>query len=455
MRRLYTGGLTFHRRVLARDRGCHTPLLPSCARRKPMEIICTPARARLPEGQGLDLDVLVRLRAPTQTQESRRVPVCVVPIVDVSGSMKGPKLAAVQHAVRKLVENLVPGDHCGVVVFDSEARTLMPIVEVTEARKVDLMNAIGQLRAGDNTNLTAGVLEAVAAAARARVQTGFPSAMGIRGIVLTDGIDNWGEQLEPEDLGRRCRDHLTLSCFGYGSDCDHMLLSALADAAGGSYAFIENDDLVLTAFGRELGGLVATCARAVEVRCVPGAGAPMRAELGDLLFGSEVSTVFRLAIAPHVPARAAEIASIEARWRDDLGRERTTDAPVEVSFCAAGDADASDRPDVARAADERRLREAQIRAEKSASKGHFSGAVAVLSEAIAQLRDPALISFAKEILLQAYVDGSAYASSSTVRSTSATALRRKKRLLASAAVEDVFGPSATARELEMEKEFKK
>ena len=58
-------------------------------------------------------------------------------------------------------------------------------------------------------------------------------------------------------------------------------------------------------------------------------------------------------------------------------------------------------------------------------------------------------------LLQAYVDGSAYASSSAVRSTSATALRRKKRLLASAAVEDVFGPSATARELEMEKEFKK
>src|SRR5205823_8531809 len=137
------------------------------------------------------------------------------------------------------------------------------------------------------------------------------------------------------------------------------------------------------------------------------------------------------------------------------GRERTAEAPVEVSFCAASDADTSDRPDVARAADERRLREAQVRAEKNARKGRFSTAVVVLSEAIAQLRDPALVAFAKEVLLQAYVDGTAYASSSAVRSTSATALRRKKRLMASAAVEDVFGPSATAREVEMEKEFKK
>src|SRR5207237_8057587 len=164
IRRLYTVGLTFHRRGICARPWLSHPSATFVRKEKPMEIICTPARARLPEGQGLDLDVLVRLRAPTQTQESRRVPVCVVPIVDVSGSMKGPKLAAVERALRKLVENLVPGDHCGLVVFDSDARTLMPIVEVTEARKADLMNAIGQLAAGDHPNLTAGTLDPVAAA---------------------------------------------------------------------------------------------------------------------------------------------------------------------------------------------------------------------------------------------------------------------------------------------------
>src|SRR4051812_15738222 len=237
-----------------------------------MEITCTPARARLPQGEGLDLDVLVRLRAPGAPKDRRRASICVVPIVDVSGSMQGSKLAAVQRALEKLVEHLVPGDHCGLVVFDSEARTLIPIVEVTADRKADLMNAIRQLRAGSNTNLAGGVLEAARAVDCARRETGLPSTTRVRGIVLTDGLANCGPTLTPDELGRECRERLTLSCFGYGADCDHMLLSALADAAGGSYAFVENDDLVLSAFGRELGGLAATYAARVEVRCVPCAG---------------------------------------------------------------------------------------------------------------------------------------------------------------------------------------
>jgi Ca-activated chloride channel family protein len=74
------------------------------------------------------LELLVQLRAPAPTAGGERPPLCIVPVVDVSGSMRGPKLAAVQQALQELARHLVPGDHVGLVAFGSEARTLLPVM---------------------------------------------------------------------------------------------------------------------------------------------------------------------------------------------------------------------------------------------------------------------------------------------------------------------------------------
>src|SRR5215831_7621193 len=84
------------------------------------------------EDQGHDGWVLVRLLAPAQAADARRPPLAVVPVVDVSGSMAGPKLDAVKHALTRLIDHLVPSDFVGLVSFGDVANVVLPVTEVSQ-----------------------------------------------------------------------------------------------------------------------------------------------------------------------------------------------------------------------------------------------------------------------------------------------------------------------------------
>jgi Ca-activated chloride channel family protein len=77
------------------------------------------------------LYLMVKLCAPAPAKGAARPPLCILPVVDVSGSMENGKMEAVCHALEKLVAHLVPGDVLGLVTFDSTVRTLMAPGEVT------------------------------------------------------------------------------------------------------------------------------------------------------------------------------------------------------------------------------------------------------------------------------------------------------------------------------------
>ena len=179
---------------------------------------------------------------------------------------------------------------------------------------------------------------------------------------------------------------MTLSAFGYGADCDQVLLSTLADVGGGSFASIDGDDAVLTAFARELGGLVATYAADVRVRFVPLAGAPFEDRLGDLLFGGMASTGARIAVPARGNGVAIEAGEVEVRWRDALGREQREVTPLRVDYVDASEADLAELAEVVRARDERLLRIAQERAEAAAFRGDFPSAARAINEVLKSCR---------------------------------------------------------------------
>ena len=85
-----------------------------------------------------DVHLVVSLAAPHLNAAAPRAPVCVIPVVDVSGSMSGEKLHFAKQSVMKLVDHLAPGDFCGVVVFSTGVETLAPPAEMTQARKDEL-----------------------------------------------------------------------------------------------------------------------------------------------------------------------------------------------------------------------------------------------------------------------------------------------------------------------------
>ena len=415
---------------------------------------CTPARTRLAADIGTDLDLLIRFQAPLPPKDLKRAPLCLLPVVDVSGSMSGGKLAGVQRALKRLAEHLRPGDFLGLVTFDSEVQVRMHPAELTQETRRRFIAEVARLRSGSNTNFAGGLIEG-AAAIGARP---LPQFMRARVLALTDGLANAGPATKAEELRALVRerfDGVTLSAFGYGDDCDQTLLGDLAEAGGGSFAYIDSDDAVLTAFARELGGLTSTYAADVRVRVLPLAGAPVEERLGDLLHGLDVSCVVRVPVPARGAGDSLKVGRVEIRWLGARGEKHEEVLEPEVSFVRAADADTGDMPEVARARDERTLRDAQEKAEEFVRQDDFEQAHRVLDEALGRLRDPQLIAFAREQLLPNYANHVAYGHSAGHRSSSYARLKNKRELLSDDRVSAVLGVKLTAREAEMEAMFKK
>jgi Ca-activated chloride channel family protein len=419
-----------------------------------VKIVCKLSRARVPADAGCDLDLLVRLRAPLVPATAARAPLCVLPIVDVSGSMRGAKIEAVRRALERLVDQLAVGDRVGLVTFDAIVSTPLPIVEVTEARKADLRRIVQGLRAGTSTNLGGGASEGFARIAAAQL----PRELRARAILLTDGLANAGAATTREQLVALVgaeRRAASLSAFGYGDDCDHALLADLAETGGGSFAYIAGEDQVMTAFARELGGLVGTYAADVRARIEPTAGAPVEESLGDLLFQSERVMHARIAVPAHGRAVGVEVCAVEVQWRDARGAAQRARTTARLDYVRTADADVVDDAEVARAADERLLRDAQSTAERLAQGGRFDDARAHLQWAIARLRDATLARFAREVLFPAYRDRQGYCAGSPVRG-STSAVLRGARVLACVPSVDALRPSAvTDEERRMERAFRR
>jgi hypothetical protein len=74
--------------------------------------------------------ILIHLKAPhVPAWVSTRAPLDLVTVLDVSGSMSGPKLALLKRAMRFVIENLDPSDRLSVVAFSSSACRLFVIPE--------------------------------------------------------------------------------------------------------------------------------------------------------------------------------------------------------------------------------------------------------------------------------------------------------------------------------------
>jgi secreted protein with Ig-like and vWFA domain len=61
--------------------------------------------------------------------------------------MAGDKLEKVKRSVEKLVDQLAPGDFCGVVTFTTDVTTVSAPVRMAPERKAALRAAVGKLEA--------------------------------------------------------------------------------------------------------------------------------------------------------------------------------------------------------------------------------------------------------------------------------------------------------------------
>ncbi|XP_006853405.2 uncharacterized protein LOC18443149 isoform X1 [Amborella trichopoda] len=249
--------------------------------------------------------VLVHLRAPCLAfsgESLDRVPIDLVTVLDVSGSMAGTKLALLKRAMGFVVQNLGPTDRLSVVAFSSNARRLFPLTRMSEQGRQRALMAINGLTSCGGTNIVDGLRHAARVLEeRTRARNPVCSL-----VLLSDGQDTYNSvgasphsstpsdqilSLLPPCLKRASHEGLAnvpVHTFGFGSDHDANCLHSISEASGGTFSFIQAELAIQDAFARCIGGLLSVVLQ--ELRVEVGRASP-GVSIASVQAGNYTSTV--------------------------------------------------------------------------------------------------------------------------------------------------------------------
>lgn len=188
---------------------------------------------------GRDGTRLVRVGLRAATPDTRQ-PASITFVVDVSGSMSTDgRLDDVVQVISDLTRNLDEADRVSVVTFSNDARVL--IEHTNDFERV--RDALATLRPDAATNTGDGVLLGHAEAAAAH-RPGDSSSV----VVFADGMANRGitdpdEILEQIDRLTESPARIVTHTVGIGQEVyNDALLERLANASGGTYAYIDGPE---------------------------------------------------------------------------------------------------------------------------------------------------------------------------------------------------------------------
>jgi Ca-activated chloride channel homolog len=153
-------------------------------------------------------------------------------VLDVSGSMQG-KLSTLAKGVAQALGQMRPEDRFRVVTFANSAEEVLPWTSATPDKVQQAINVVKSLGVKGGTNLYAGLQEGL---------KGLDADRATSLVLVTDGVANQGivDPMEFHQLLKR----VDVRVFGFlmGNGANWPLMRTLADASGGYYAGVSNDD---------------------------------------------------------------------------------------------------------------------------------------------------------------------------------------------------------------------
>lgn len=166
-------------------------------------------------------------------------------ILDHSGSMNGPPLMTVKEAAGRLVEQLSDQDLLSIVVFDHQAKVLLPLQSVSDRDAIK--RQITTLKPSGGTAIDEGLKLGIEETARGK--QGKVSHL----FLLTDGENEHGDNHRCLKLAQVAADYtLTLNALGFGDHWNQDVLEQIADAGGGTLSYIEKPEAAVDEFNRLL-----------------------------------------------------------------------------------------------------------------------------------------------------------------------------------------------------------
>jgi len=198
-------------------------------------------------------------------------------LLDVSGSMEGPKLENAKQACRLLLEQLTPQDRAAVCVFSSGARTIVKSQLFDDNVKRLAQREVAALQIEGATEVLAGLNQVYGEVAPHRgpdvstfvilLSDGEPTdAQGYRVNSLQQFLDRADAEFKTNGVA--------LSTIGLGSaaDYDAAFLRDLADRGDGKFLMSQKPDELADAFQDEFGRIQSTVLSdiAIEVSRLQG-----------------------------------------------------------------------------------------------------------------------------------------------------------------------------------------
>ncbi len=102
-----------------------------------MKIDLNPIRSALCNNSNSNQDFHVLVRFQSEHQEGfKRTPLNLSLVIDRSGSMQGSKLVEAKRCVVDLIKRMNPEDHVGVVQYDDQVDTVVPLSTVEQVSNV-------------------------------------------------------------------------------------------------------------------------------------------------------------------------------------------------------------------------------------------------------------------------------------------------------------------------------
>jgi Ca-activated chloride channel homolog len=347
-----------------------------------------------------EVAVLLELAAPPAPADAKERPVSSLQVVlDVSGSMAGPRLEGAKEALVGLVDRLDGRDNFGLVVFDHRAGVVVPAGPLTD--KAAVKHRIAQVSSGGSTDLGAGYLRGLQEAARV---SGDSKATL---LLISDGHANQGVT-DPAKLGGVARkghaDGVVTSTLGYGLGYDETLLLALAEQGSGNHHFAEEPDTAGQRIASEVEGLLSKTVTAASLRVemsqdvsvlrlyndLPSMqldDGSVMVELGDFYAEEERKLLLKLGVPAMAALGLCKVATLTLQYVELPGLvQQTITVPVAVNVVPGDEAagrvpDATVRSEVAFQEAQLKVREASEAMEAGdvgTAEQHFSEAVGLL-----------------------------------------------------------------------------
>jgi len=216
--------------------------------------------------------LLVSVKTPSA---DTRIPVDIVVVLDISGSMGAEAtiqsaggateshgltvLDVAKHGVKTIVQTMTEKDRCSLVTFNHGAKTVFGLTVMDDAGRKTALEKVDQIHQGGSTDIWKGLhggLEALRVAYQ-------PSRFCHSHIMLlTDGESSNKETIIPQ-LQKYKRSEAkslpgSINTFGFGYNLDSRLLTQMADEGMGSYSFIPDAGFVGTVFVNTMSNLLVT-----------------------------------------------------------------------------------------------------------------------------------------------------------------------------------------------------